>query len=516
MAADAAGNTYVTGLFTHNLLLGSINLPGTPIQRALVAKYAPDGRVLWAQALSCPNAAPFVYRVATDGAGNVYLTGTFEESLTIGTYTLTDPAGPVQGAQQLNGFVLKLDAQGAPQWALRMGPLPNGPLSAANCNGLAVDAGGQVTIAGYFLGTVSVAGQLYVSTPSNLPRFYVARLSGPAGAVPTVQWMRTAEAPGLRFDSALALDGTGSVYAALSNSAALTFGPYPVPATGDTPQGVLVKYDATGTEQWATRLPDVMPQTRGALPNVVDVVASAAGGACVAFQSVLFGAVLSREMILAQYSAQGTAGWHYATLTNNDNTGIGGLALDAGANVYVVGGYSGAFALGGNIMPPTTTPAADGYLLSFSWQGSPRYALPLTSGAGDEIILAAAVGAAGTLHVAGLAEGAAQLGPNTLPPIGTDYELLAGRLRGATLTSTQPATAPALQLAPNPAYDFAQLTLPAAATLQPFALLDALGRPVRRYSVPAGATTARLDVAGLPAGLYVLRGAGASRKLVLE
>ena len=46
-------------------------------------------------------------------------------------------------------------------------------------------------------------------------------------------------------------------------------------------------------------------------------------------------------------------------------------------------------------------------------------------------------------------------------------------------------------------------------------LTDAVGRAVRRYPAPAGAEAA-LDLAGLPAGLYLLRGAGPAKRLVVE
>ncbi|WP_262895438.1 hypothetical protein [Hymenobacter properus] len=42
-----------------------------------------------------------------------------------------------------------------------------------------------------------------------------------------------------------------------------------------------------------------------------------------------------------------------------------------------------------------------------------------------------------------------------------------------------------------------------------------LGRPVRRYPAPAGPETT-LDLRDLPAGLYLLRGAGPDQRLAVE
>ena len=82
--------------------------------------------------------------------------------------------------------------------------------------------------------------------------------------------------------------------------------------------------------------------------------------------------------------------------------------------------------------------------------------------------------------------------------------------------AAQPAAeAGALTLAPNPAQGRATLTLtlPAPAVAQ---VLDALGREVRRQALPARATTAVLDLAGLPPGLYLVRAGSGTTRLVLK
>ncbi|MDO7852678.1 T9SS type A sorting domain-containing protein [Hymenobacter convexus] len=89
-------------------------------------------------------------------------------------------------------------------------------------------------------------------------------------------------------------------------------------------------------------------------------------------------------------------------------------------------------------------------------------------------------------------------------------------LTDPTLTATTAAIPrePA-QLYPNPARHAATLRLPAGTAPAPLTLTDALGRPVRRYPAPAGPETS-LDLRGLPAGLYLLRGAGPAQRLAVE
>jgi hypothetical protein len=83
-----------------------------------------------------------------------------------------------------------------------------------------------------------------------------------------------------------------------------------------------------------------------------------------------------------------------------------------------------------------------------------------------------------------------------------------------TATTTSRTLAPA-QLYPNPARYTAILRLPVGTVPTPLVLINALGRPVRRYPAPAAAE-AELDLRGLPAGLYLLCGAGAGQRLSVE
>jgi hypothetical protein len=91
-----------------------------------------------------------------------------------------------------------------------------------------------------------------------------------------------------------------------------------------------------------------------------------------------------------------------------------------------------------------------------------------------------------------------------------------GYYANAALATTASAPLPqAPPLYPNPAHLTATVRLPAGSPKLPLTLSDAQGRIVRHYPVPGTAETV-LDLRGLPAGLYVLRGAGSSQKLVVE
>ena len=85
------------------------------------------------------------------------------------------------------------------------------------------------------------------------------------------------------------------------------------------------------------------------------------------------------------------------------------------------------------------------------------------------------------------------------------------------LVTRTAAPAEAFSLAPNPAAATVRLTWPEAnAAARPVRLLDALGREVRQQELPARATTATLDVAGLVPGLYLVRCGSITKRLQVE
>ena len=74
-------------------------------------------------------------QVAVDAAGNAYLTGDFDSTITLGTTTLTTTTSG-------DTYLVKYNAQGAQQWA-RQGGAPG-----IYSGGIATDAAGNVLITG--------------------------------------------------------------------------------------------------------------------------------------------------------------------------------------------------------------------------------------------------------------------------------------------------------------------------------------------------------------------------------
>jgi len=89
LAADAAGNVIIAGLYNSDIIFDNPNAPyqvdsgaAGPLRNGFLAKYTPGGALAWSLDLSC-NSDMGLYDVAVDGIGNVYALGSYAQQLRI-------------------------------------------------------------------------------------------------------------------------------------------------------------------------------------------------------------------------------------------------------------------------------------------------------------------------------------------------------------------------------------------------------------------------------------------------
>ena len=134
VATDAAGNVYLTG-YTDGSLDGANRGPD-----AWVAKYDAAGQVLWKRQLGTESTFESASGVATDTAGNVYLTG--------------ETNGSLDGANRgdMDAWVAKYDAAGQVLWKRQFGTTYTDIAS-----GVATDTAGNVYLTGTTGGSIGGA-----------------------------------------------------------------------------------------------------------------------------------------------------------------------------------------------------------------------------------------------------------------------------------------------------------------------------------------------------------------------
>jgi len=281
LAVDAAGNVYVTGN----------SLSSVTFDDYATVKYNASGVEQWVARYNGPgNSDDSATALAVDAAGNVYVTGYSFGSVTSSDYV-----------------TVKYNASGVEQWVARY----NGPRSSVDrATALAVDAAGNVYVAGNSLGSGTSSDYATVKYNASGVEQWVARYNGPGNSADSA--------------TALAVDAAGNVYVTGYSLGSGTFDDY-----------ATVKYNASGVEQWVARYNGPRNSDDRATALAVD----AAGNVYVTGYSGSAGT--SYDYATVKYNTSGVEQWvaRYNGPGTSDASATA-LAVDAAGNVYVTG-YSG-------------------------------------------------------------------------------------------------------------------------------------------------------------------------------
>jgi len=282
---------------------------------------------------------------AADRSGNVIVVGGFNGTVDLGTGLLTSSGG-------LDGFVASYSPAGTPRWSRRFGGTGTDVARA-----VAVDAAGNVVVAGYFEGTVDFGGGPLTSGAGST-NVFVARYS-PTG---THLWSRRGGGPGVDLANAVAVDGAGNV---------------------------VVTGQFTGTADF------------GGGP-----LTSAFGG-------------YNTDTFIAKYSAAGTPLWAKSFFSYGLDVGTG-LAVDGAGNVLVTGYFYGLTDFGGGFVGVAGGVRADIFLVKLSDSGGYVWSRRF-GGTGDDRGEAVTVDTAGNIALAALVRDAGvDFGSGVLPLHGAD------------------------------------------------------------------------------------------------
>src|SRR5579863_123874 len=149
VAADPSGNIYFTGSFRKDTVtidtITLYNPSQTP--NVFIAKYSPQGRVIWARTASGEVIEAWGSSLVTDDGGNVYVTGYYSGvNVSFGSWVLPDAFYTLN-----NAFTVKYDSSGNVLWATA----PTSVTVEANSSeglGIAVGRNGDSYITGWFGG----------------------------------------------------------------------------------------------------------------------------------------------------------------------------------------------------------------------------------------------------------------------------------------------------------------------------------------------------------------------------
>ena len=189
---DGTNNVVVTGCITGSANFDSIPLNCGGQTDIAVAKYDPNGNILWAQ---CAGGAQFEFSlgVGSNSIGETFVTGLFQSTVSFGSSVLTSV-----GSQDV--FVAKFDAVGNPVWAKQAGSDTAGDERGW---GVAANSTGRVFVAGSIVGD-AVFDEIVLSSAGERDMF-VAALD-PPNAAPEAECNDVTESAGSNCTAGASID----------------------------------------------------------------------------------------------------------------------------------------------------------------------------------------------------------------------------------------------------------------------------------------------------------------------
>jgi hypothetical protein len=192
VCVDASGNVFITGYFNGTVNFGTGPLTTAGIDDIFLAKFNAAGVNQWSRRFG-GTGLDDGYGVAVSPAGNVLVTGFFQDAVTFGGTTLTS-------AGLNDAFLVACDANGFPAWSRRFGST-----SGDEGRAVAVDALGRVTVTGFARGTVDFGGGALTAAGNN--DMFLAQFDA-AGAP---RWSRLGGGTGADTGEMVAVGGSGRV-----------------------------------------------------------------------------------------------------------------------------------------------------------------------------------------------------------------------------------------------------------------------------------------------------------------
>lgn len=249
IALDASKNVYTVGIFRDTADFDPspnvFNLIAKDRNDIFIQKLDTDGNFVWAIGLGSTGTDDAT-AVATDTSGNVYVTGSFRDTMDV------DPSPNVvnlvaEGSADI--FVLKLDENGHLLWAKQMGGS-----GFDEGNTLTTDATGNVYIAGRFIDSVDFdpgIGSLYLEAPRSSS--FIQKLDANGDLV----WAKAILGTGMNEVFSIALDSFGHIYTTGDFSGIVDFDPgfanLNFTSVGGT-DVFIQKLDAAGDLLWAKQM----------------------------------------------------------------------------------------------------------------------------------------------------------------------------------------------------------------------------------------------------------------------
>ncbi|MEO1430008.1 MAG: SBBP repeat-containing protein [Cyanobacteria bacterium J06633_8] len=335
IATDGAGNSYVTGSFQLGASLGSTTLSTTGINDAFVAKLDSSGNVQWAENFNSTSleSISLSFGIDSDEVGNTYTTGFFTGTVDFGDTSLTSV-----GLSDV--FVTKLDSNGNVIWAEQIGDA-----------GVGLDLGSTISTDNlgnsYVTGIKGAEAETDLSDISADPtsvdgEAFIAKIDSSGNLV----WTQNFDSTSFSSGTDIASDAVGNSYVIGTFSDDITLANQTFLSSGDTDIFV-TKLDSDGNVEWSQSLGNTLSDTGNGigLDKAGNIYITGSFEDTVTFGDTTLTSNGERDAFVAKLNNSGNILWAQS---------FGGTSLDSGAkisvdeqdNIYVTGSFEDTVTFG--------------------------------------------------------------------------------------------------------------------------------------------------------------------------
>ena len=320
VAVDDQGNCYVTGSFEETATFGSYSLVSNGSSDIFIAKMDANGSWLWATGAGGSDDDEGV-SIAIDDNGNIYITGKFYDAATFGSFSLTS-----NGDDDI--FVAKMDSSGNWLWITGAGGSDS-----ERSKSISLDSAENIYVTGSFYDTTTFGSHSLTSNGGS--DVFVAKMDANGSWL----WITGAGGSDSDYGLSIAIDNAENIYVTgdLWNTA--TFGSYSITNNGSSDIFV-AKMDTDGNWLWATGVGGIDEDSSGsiAIDDNGNIIVVGSFIDTVTFGTTSIVSSGSFDIFVAKIDASGN--WMWATGAGGSDSDFGySIAVDDAEKIYVTGAF---------------------------------------------------------------------------------------------------------------------------------------------------------------------------------
>ena len=333
LAVDNQGNIYVTGSFSGTLSMGEHSVVSAGGTDFYVAKMTPSGSVVWLKS-GGSNAAEEAYSIAVDADGNVYVAGLSNDNTSYGGNSF-----PSLGAN--DGFLLKLDSDGNFVYVRTLGCFQDD-----NAFDVAVDGANNVVVTGTYRYALQIGPLSFYQEARGGNDAFLVKFDADGNLL----WAMPYSSSSPDYGRQVACDASNNVYLAGEFKGTLSMDGTNMQSQSDI-NVFIAKFNESGTVQWAAQ--------RGASGNdsVKALAVTSAGDAYLAYKQT------TGNPIVAKYSSSGISQGSIS-FAGAGSYVIGDILCDTYNNYYLAGNFFGLVDFGSGTVTSSGT-GADYFILRY-------------------------------------------------------------------------------------------------------------------------------------------------------